>query len=327
MFTKDNRTESFLTQMGVDFRYSNDLKLTSLPKGWVDVNRGRPVAVRESAVLEYASLMESGSPAPAVIVHDDPVTVLDGVQRLSAAQLAGFTRFSAYVVKCDSEDMLLAIRVLANARLQGHAEQPEWTKRNAVQLLVIDRGLSAAEVAKMGGWTTADIERLATVLDWGFQIRCIGGPEKLPDGIVKQIADRTTQEELRRASAPIATFLKAVSTARLTTQDAEQYVDEFFRRAPKVSTYQTRLEQFLETPEIDTRLHGRRSPGLSVDVNLRRTLRAAITILDEAIQDGNRLLYVDEFFGLAKDITSRLHAMAPHCKAADQPPTPADKWT
>lgn len=65
MFTKDSRTETFLAQMGVTFRYTNTLTLADLSPGWDQQNLARPVPKREEAVMEYATLMESGSPAPA----------------------------------------------------------------------------------------------------------------------------------------------------------------------------------------------------------------------------------------------------------------------
>lgn len=330
MFTKDSRSEAFLTSVGVQYRYCDDLKFNALPAGWETVNHGRPVSLRDDAVLEYASLMESKSPAPAVIVRelkDSTLVVLDGLQRLAAAREAGFTRFAAYVVTTDSDDLAEAIRVTANARLQGHAEAPEWTKRNAVQRLIIERGMSPEDVSALGGWRAADLKRLAQILDWGFQVRCIGGPQSLPDGIINRIAESTTKDELRRAAKPIASFLNTLDKARFSTSDAEPYIDEFFRPAAKPSVYDERLQEFIETEEVETRLHGRVSPGLSVGVKVRRSLRTALSILDAAIGDSEKLQYVDEFFKLTKQIDERLRKLAPHCKAADKPRVPADKWT
>src|SRR6056300_750436 len=158
MFMKDSRTENFLTQMGVSFSYSNNISFGDLERDWQEKNMARPTPIREDAVIEYASLMESGSAAPAPILFQGKgvLEVLDGVQRLSAASLSGSTRVSAYIVECDSIDVVTAIRVLANARLQGRQEQPEWTRRRAVEVLVINRGMSVDEVARMGGWQRGD---------------------------------------------------------------------------------------------------------------------------------------------------------------------------
>lgn len=135
MFTKDSRTENFLTQMGVEFRYTNAIKFSDLSKDWGERNLARPVPKRDEAIIEYASLMDSGSAAPAPILHKGPNghEILDGVQRIAAAELAGYTNLAAYVVECDSLNVITAIRVLANARLQGRPEPPEWTRRRAVE--------------------------------------------------------------------------------------------------------------------------------------------------------------------------------------------------
>ena len=90
MFTNDSRTENFLTAIGVKFEYVNGLRLPDdFATGWNTENIGRPVAVREDAVIEYAALMEAGSAAPAPILSrtERGLRVLDGVQRLSAAEL------------------------------------------------------------------------------------------------------------------------------------------------------------------------------------------------------------------------------------------------
>jgi hypothetical protein len=333
MFTSDSRTESFLKFLGVKYSYTNNLTISMLHGGWDVVNAGRPQARRENAINEYATLMEAGSPAPAVIIRklpDGKVAVLDGVQRLAAAIKVGYTRFSAYVVETDSEDMLESIRSLSNVRLQGHTEKPEWQVRNAVQRLVIDRGMSAKEVARLGGWKPANIERLETVLRCGFQIRCIGGPQQLSDGIVMRISEVVSEGDMRAAAKPVSAFLHAIDKGRFSTEDALPYIDRFFehitKRSEAVATYGERLQEFLDEPEVDTRLHGRSSPGLAPDVNLRRAMKTCLSILDRISEEGGKLRYVDEFFRLTKQIESRLRKHAPHCAKPDAPRTPADKW-
>lgn len=329
MFCKDSRTENFLTQMGVEFRYTNSVSFSELVPQWDSHNLARPVPRRDDAILEYASLMESGSAAPAPILHDcgSGYDVLDGVQRLAAAKLSGAASISAYIVTCDSDDVLASIRVLANARLQGRPEPPEWTRRRAVEILVLQRSMSPAEVARMGGWKKADIEYIARVLDWGFQIRCIGGPN-LPDTVVDYVASRTTQDELKKAAAPIAEFFNAVKASQLSASDAEQFIDTFFLPVARNAheTYGERLKEFLSDPEIETRIHGRRSSGMSRDINLRRVLKSAITILESIEAEGSQLRNVDEFFKLTKQINERLHGIS---KAHQKPATarvPADLY-
>jgi len=325
MFTKDSRTEVFLTQMGVEFRYTNNVAFKELAPGWDCKNLARPTAKREDAILEYATLMEAGSPAPAPILHQaEMYDVLDGVQRLCAAQLGGATKVSAYVVLSDSDDMLDSIRVLSNIRLQGRQEPPEWTRRRAVEILVIQRGMSTAEVARLGGWTPADIARLAEAMNWGFKIRCIGGP-LLPDSVVESVAKHTTQDILTKYPKPMAAFFETLKDGKFSAQDAEPIIEEFFAKTAKPShdVYQGRLEQIRRSPEIEVRLKGRRGPVLPVDVKLRRALRTVETIIDEL---DSPPLYIDEFFRLLNTIERKLRTWSKHSPQANEPRVPADKW-
>lgn len=333
MFAKDSRAENFLTQMGVEFKYTNSVTFSELARGWSEINIGRPVPKRDDAILEYAALMESGSAAPAPILHstEHGYDVLDGVQRLAAAELSGHTKLSAYVVACDSGDILAAIRVLANARLQGRPEPPEWTRRRAVEILVVQRGLTPAEVAAMGGWKTADVEKTARTLDWGNKIKNIGGPEEMSDALVEVVAKRTTQEELTSAPGPIAEFLNTIKQAKFSAADADPFMEDFFRPVTKASKaheqYSARLELFKQDPEVVTRMLGRRGAGMRVDVNLRRLLKAALNLLDEIAAGNEPLCYVDEFFQLVNGLEERLHRLAKNHEKPIKTRTPADMWS
>ena len=330
MFTKDSRTENFLNQMGVSFRYTNAATLAELSPGWSERNLARPVPKRDEAVMEYATLMEGGSAAPAPILTEtkNGYDVLDGVQRISAAELAGYTKLSAYVVESDSDEVLTAIRVLANARLQGRAEPPEWTRRRAVEILVVEKGLSVAEVAKMGGWRVADVAKTAKALDWGFKIRCIGGPD-LSDAMIESIAQHTTQEAITKEPAVISEFLTTLKAAQFSATDADPYLQEFFRPVTGKAhqTYKDRLEEFKNDPEVMTRTLGRRGVVIRQDVNLLRILKSAATVLDEIAASGDPLPYIDEFFRWINTIEEKLHKVAKKHKKPVKTPTPGDMWT
>lgn len=332
MFTKDSRTENFLTSMGVAFKYTNAVTLADLSQDWSEKNLARPVPKREEAVMEYATLMESGSAAPAPILSNTErgYDVLDGVQRIAAAELAGYTKLSAYIVECDSEDVLTAIRVLANARLQGRPEPPEWTRRRAVEILVVQKGLSSSEVAKMGGWRLADVEKTARALDWGFKIRCIGGPQELSDAMIETISRHTTQEDITKEPAMISEFLNVLKQGQFSASDAEPFVEEFFQPMSKASkaheVYKERLEDFKQDPEVVTRTLGRRGAAMRQDVNLRRILKSAATVLDEMAEGSEPVPYIDEFFRLLNTLEDKLHRVAKHHKQPVKAATPADMW-
>ena len=332
MFTTDNRTENFLTTLGVKFKYTNGLLLPKdFVAGWDTENIGRPVAIRDDAVIEYAALMESGSAAPAPILHHTAagLRVLDGVQRLSAAALQGTTRISGYVVTTDSENLLLTIRVLANARMQGRAEPAEWTRRRAVEVLVVERGFSWQEVAKLGGWKTTDVKRIADAIELQRRITNAGGPE-LPDLLLVELRPFLQGSVLEQAAEPVTGFLNTLKQSKISVADAEPYILEFFDTLPKAGNpfkiYTKRLDKIHEDPEIKSRLTGRQCVALPKDVVLLRELKSAETVLDAILSHGDRVPNVDEFFRIIDRLTRKLRTIAPN-KQPQTARVPADMWS
>jgi hypothetical protein len=333
MFTTDSRTENFLTQLGVKFKYKNGIVISkSLRKGWQDENIGRPVAIREEAVLEYSSLMESGSaaPAPVLIQTESGLRVLDGVQRIAGADLIGTTRISAYVVTTDSEDVIATIRVLANARLQGRSEPAEWTRRRAVEVLVVQRRMSIAEVAAMGGWKKPDIDRIASAIRLQSRISQFDGPE-LSDKMLSVLSPHIpVSGPLEKATQHVVGMLRAIKTSQLSATDAEPYVAEFFRpllRGEKTfCAYATRLEEFKDDPEIAVRLNGRGKTELPKSIALLKSLKSAETIMHQLLTSSEMIRNPDEYFRILSRVRDSLMSMSPN-KQKKTAPTPADMWS
>lgn len=331
MFTADNRSENFLTSLGVKFKYENGILLPGdfVPE-WNKENIGRPVAVREDAVIEYAALMEQGSAAPAPILHHTAsgLQVLDGVQRLSAAELNGTTRISGYIVHTTSADMLAAIRVLANARMQGRGEPPEWTRRRAVEVLVVDRGLTCPEVARMGGWKTPDVQRITDAIRLQRRIAAVGGPD-LPDLMLAELMPYLQEKTLEQATEPITGFLNTLKQSRLSGADAAPYIKMFFEQIPKSAKLfkilSTRLNQVHKDPEIMARTTGRQVTKMSRDVVLLRELKSADTTIDAILTHGDPVANVDEFFRILDRIMQKLRKLAPNQKPRTAR-VPADLW-
>jgi hypothetical protein len=226
--------------------------------------------------------------------------------------------------------MVSAIRVLANARLQGRAEPSEWTRRNAVKVLVIERGMSVEEVAQMGGWKPSDVASTARVLEWSKTVESIGGPS-LPDVMLITLSKHVCDKELHRSPKAISQFLHLIKQSKLSTADAEPFIELFFSPIAKSSKsheiYMQRLEDIESSPEIEARIKGRKSTGMSPDINLRKSLRAVVTILDGIAESGEGIAYVDEFFKLVNEIEDRLHRFSKSHKLPTRARVPADMWS
>lgn len=317
MFTQDTRTENFLKSLGVKFTYRKGIRLPAdLIPGWNTENIGRPVAVREDAVLEYAARMENGSPAPAPILVETPqgFKVLDGVQRISGGELQQLTAMSAYVVQTDSEDLLLTIRVMANTCMQGRAESADWNQRRAVQVLVVDRGRSYADVAKLGGWKAANIKKIAEAIELQAKITNVGGPD-LPDTMLAELRPYLQDPtRLAQADVPIVGMLNTLKKSKISVADAVPYIEAFFAPTMKAGnlhkTYTERLKEMHEDVEIKTRLTGRQSVEQSKDMVLLKNLKAADSTLDTILTTGERVNNIDEFYRLTDRINKKLKQLA-----------------
>ena len=275
MMSEDSRAENYLRHLGAKFRYVNGIDISAFTKGWETRNAGRPVPVREKAVEEYMSRTENGSPMPAPIIWKGPngYEILDGVQRMVVASIMNMTQINGYLVITDSEDLLEKIRMTANPALQGYNEDPEWTRRQAVERLVIQRHMSAEEVARICGWKASYVRDLAEILDFSFKIRCLGGPN-LADNMVRAISTRVTIKEMEAARKPIAEFFNIVAKSKFSAADAEPFLDEFFSPTSngkhQHGEYIKRLESFKENEEVVVRLTGRKKHRMPIDVRLAR---------------------------------------------------------
>ena len=316
MFAKDSRAENLLTHEGSKWRYSNNGSYEKLIPNWEQTNLGRSQATIENIVLEYAARTEAGSSAPAPILRPTSkgLEPLDGVQRLAAERLLGTTKFSYYHAEFDSDLIAKKIRIMANHLLAGHPEPAQWTRRQAIDILIIQPGrdgMSVAEVARMGGWPPRDVEEDLVFLNWAFAIRCIGGPQTLNKGVILNIDKAAHMDDLKIATEPIAGFCNDLKRGRFTNGDSGEYIDEFFdvnrKNRKALHTQFTRnLERFREDPDIQARLDGRQPKRLTPEVELLRSLKAARTASNKAIASGTSIPYMEEAFQIWNQVDKNL---------------------
>jgi hypothetical protein len=327
MFTADSRTENFLTAIGVKFVYTNDMTFGRLEPAWQQHNSGRSQVKVESAIEEYGLLMDRGSAAPAPILwqaSDGTSEVLDGVQRLSAEKNRNSQTFSAYVVVTDSVAMVRKIRVFANYRLQGgHQESAEWTLSQAIAMLLNDGAISAEEVAEMGGWGVSVVREKKQLMDLGFRIRQIGGPEKLTDSILKIVSANSEQIDFDKAAKPLAEFFNAVKTMRLSADESEPYIEEVFSVARSRGSiheqFSDKLAEFLNDDDIATRMADpsrRRYQPMTAEGRLMKALKGAETTAAKVLQEREKIPYVDEYLQILTRIKKTLLEIQNNSKRA-----------
>lgn len=322
MFCKDSRAEQVLNRFGLDFKFTNKLTQEMLRPGWAQRNLGRSQALLEDAVNDYGQLMLAGSPAPAPIVSLKPDAlhnVLDGIQRLSAFFVIGGVEAAAYIVTTDSERAERQLRVLANYLLSGYQESVDWTRRNAVEQLVIQDNGTVEELAAITpGWSVTGLRKLEARLRTGFALRQIAPDlDRLSEGKVDMVAACIPDPELlKKAGKPISDFMRAVDT-KWDNDEAEEVIFDFFDGVPKKglhSHFATKLSKFLADPDVQTRMEGRKPSRQAAGTKLAKHIKSAIRVAQEMVDRGERPLHVDEFRRLdnnLKKLLDRLHRLKP----------------
>jgi len=316
MFGPDSRTEGLLREFGVTFQYTNDLTADMLVPNWDNVNLGRQTPKLDAKIEEYARRGEKKSVAPAPIFREVALglDVLDGLQRMCAELFfLHSTHFSGYIVETDSDIKAAQIRVLANHKLNGAPESPEWTRRQAVAILCLDKGLGVREVANMGDWAWQDVEADKTFLVTGFALRQQGAPE-LSKGVVLTLAEHMEMKDLEIAPEPIVEFACDLKRGKFTNGQSKEPVKKFFDVSRKANANLRKqlvrnLDTFRADPDTMARLDGRRRTKLTHDINLRRALKHAQTVAQEVLASGEQIPYIEEFYQISNSIRDALKAI------------------
>ncbi len=318
MFTTDSRTEKFLDSIGVKWKYLNDISFANMSPDWELENLGRSQARVEKAVNEYRALMDRGSAAPAPIIWKNPRSglyeVLDGSQRLAAMESRKPVIFSAYVVCTDSEPMTKRIRVFANYRLQGgYQESSEWTLERAITLLVTTNEMSLEECAEFGGWSVSQVRDKSQVVDFRFAIQGIGGPERLTDSVTRLIAKHASKDDFASAPVAIAKFTNAVQRMRLSAEEADPYIEQFFSVARSkgklFDQFETKWREFADEDGVQARLADparTRYQPMTAEGRVLKALRATLTTAQRVLDSEEPIYEMAEYFQVCNQIRTTL---------------------
>lgn len=314
MFVPDSRTERFLDRLGLKWRYTDEMTFQQLNRSWETENLGRASARVEEAVKEYLAMRRSGSMPPACILWRNPATgkydVADGVQRLLAAKPDNPVTFSAYIIETDSPNACKKIRVMSNKCLQGgHQESSEWSLAQAVRLLINDSLVSPEEVAELGGWTLAQVQDKQKCMNTMTKISSIGGPEQLPDTMLRIVAANAQANDFAVASQPIAVFFNELRRTKLKTEDAEPYIAEFFtvaRTKGKIhDQFVKKLAEFREDEDIAMLLA---NPGIRIrapmtpEGKLAKALKSTLSVVENVLSSGTKIPAMEEYFHMLGQI-------------------------
>ena len=157
----------------------------------------------------------------------------------------------------------------------------------------------------MGGWSVATVRDKKECMDCGFTIRTIGGPEKLPDSIIRIVSRNTAQADFNVGRAPLAEFFNDIRHMKMSAEEAEPYIDQFFAiqrtKGQLHEQFTEKLNEFREGEDIATRMADpsrRRYQPMTGEGRLLKAIKAALTSAEKVRDSRENIPYIAEYFQL-----------------------------
>lgn len=324
-FTEDNRTENWLKQRGVKFEYREQVRFEELAPNWFNVNQGRPDSVPkdDSLIEKYASAMDSGAvfPSPIIAKTAQGYEVLDGCQRLCAAELCGQRLLNAYIIKSDNPSIRASIRICANSVLNGTSPSQDWTISKVVDVLYEQYDFSAVDCAQWSGQKTEKIQIEIDSRDAKRWLRVHGIDTNVKPanqkGFLACLTRLASMEDRAKLTKEIPALVKQLQDIKANNDEANNFLTQCLdvERKPKVdlaSQVRSRINEVMQRPEILARLSGPRS--LHPVDNVLRSLAATVTTMRTAargeyhsdkLQSEQLLTLLQEAWRISKRIVPR----------------------
>lgn len=324
-FTEDHRTENWLKMRGVKFEYKGQMRFEELVPNWFAVNQGRPDSVpKDDALIEkYASAMDQGAifPSPIIAKTAQGYEVLDGCQRLSAADLCGQKLFNGYIVKSESPSIRASIRICANSVLNGTSPSQEWTISKIVDVLYEQYDFSAVDCSQ---WSGQPEKRIQIEIDsrdakrW-LKIHGIDTSVKPANqkGFLAALCRLAPMADRAKLVAEIPDLVRQLQGIKANNDEAVNFLEQCLDvdRRPKADLtiqVKSRIDEVMKRPEIQARMSGPRT--LHPVDNALRSMAATVTTMRSAArgeyhadpkQSEQLLELLDESRRLAKRIVPR----------------------
>jgi hypothetical protein len=294
-FTEDSRLENWLATRGVKYEYRENIRFDELQPNWFNVNQGRPDSVpKDEALIEkYASAMDQGGvfPSPVLAKTSSGLEVLDGCQRLSAADLCGQTIFNGYIIKSDNPSIRASIRICANSVLNGTAPSQDWTISKIVDVLYEQYGFSAKDCSMWSGQPEKRIEIEIQSRDASRYLRAQGvdmaHKPANNKGFLAAMATMTTMEDRAKLANELPEIVRKLQMVGATNDEATHLLRECLdvnraKGADLANQVRSKTDEVMKRPEIAARMKGKRS--LHPVDNVVRGLTSAITTMRKAVR-------------------------------------------
>jgi hypothetical protein len=270
-FTEDHRTENWLKLRGVKFEYRAQVRFDELAPNWFSVNQGRPDSVPKDDLLieKYAGAMDQGAIFPSPILAKTPagLEVLDGCQRLSAADLCGQKLFNAYVIKTDNPSIRASVRICANSVLNGTSPSQEWTIGKIVDVLYEQYDFGVEDCSQWSGQPAKRIQEEIESRDaklW-LKIHNVDVSQKPANqkGFLAALSRLAPMLDREKLTKELPDLVNRLISIKANNDEAVNFLTQCLdvERRPKADLavqVRSRIAEVLERPEIIARMTGQK---------------------------------------------------------------------
>lgn len=278
-FAKSEHVERWLTSVRANWKYRDTIQISKLIPGWADKNPCRVGKAIIDESLNYAERMTGGEQAPPAIVVKDAegYELLDGRQRVFAAQMNGESVFAAYELISPTPQLRALIGLGANAALNGVRPTQSWLVDQAIRYKR-DFDCTVQEAARIAGISAATMETHLNTIIVRDALLSHGIEPQLSNGTLAALKPFLNQPGvLKQTYQALENTDATVSMAEKLAADMKSNPGEGHRI--KV------LDGWLNRPEIMDRLSRKRGRRMSDKQALFQSIRGLKTVLKDRFDD------------------------------------------
>lgn len=279
MFAKSDHVKRWLESLSAETKFHDSFPIPKLNREWANQNPCRPGKAIHDCALSYAERMQNGECAPPAIIVKTAsgYVLLDGRQRVFAAQMNGASVFAAYEVLNPSPRLQEMIGLGANAALNGVRPPQDWLVNEAIKFME-SHGATAKEASRIAGVAVATIESNLSTRRVRNALVAHGVEPQLANGTLAAL-----ECFLNEPSVLTKAYL-AVEGANATVTMTEALVKDMLKQPGKGRFIA--LDQWKARPEIQTRIAnktGRKMLDKQAAFQAARALRTVLKDRFDAI--------------------------------------------
>lgn len=278
-FAKSEHVERWLTSVRAAFKYRDTIQISKLIPGWADKNPCRAGKAIIDESLSYAERMTGGEQAPPAIVVKDAegYELLDGRQRVFAAQMNGESVFAAYELQSPTPQLRALIGLGANAALNGIRPSQAWLIDQAIRYKR-DFDCTLQEAARIAGVAQTTMESHLNTIVVRDALLKYGVEPQLSNGTLAALKPFLDQPTVLKQT------YQALENTDATVSMAERLVSDM-KSNPGEGHRIKVLDGWLNRPEIVDRLSRKRGRRMSDKQALFQSIRALKTVLKERVDN------------------------------------------